>query len=306
MKKTVFISSTYRDLQPHRNQIWKVLQNFDINITGMEAFGARQSTPLETCIKELQASDIYIGIISLCYGSVDDITGKSYTQIEYEKAKEFGLEVLIYLIDERNGEIKTGNIDYGEKQLRLESFKKVLKKNHTIDFFNNEIELGQKIFNRLAKIIPQQGLTIERPKELYSKVFRINLGNEKWIVFISFLNGKAFEIFSGLADDEDGILIPRFVIDGKLILEEEDGIQQFSFQYVNKRGYKTTIVGINYLFDYQINTYDKLISKLLQSNVDLDIVISVINEMAMEHPEKMEWNKKIVQILEKPHVPNTV
>ncbi len=53
MKKTLFISSTFQDLQPHRNQIWKVLQDFDVNITGMEAFGARKSTPLETCIEEI-------------------------------------------------------------------------------------------------------------------------------------------------------------------------------------------------------------------------------------------------------------
>ena len=154
MKKTIFISSTFQDLQLHRNQIWKVLQDFDVNITGMEAFGARKSTPLETCIKEIDESDNYIGIISVCYGSIDEITGKSYTQLEYEKAKEKGLEILIYLIDERNGEIKTGNIDFGDKYLRLNSFKRILKSNHTVDFFINEIDLGQKLFRRLENLIP--------------------------------------------------------------------------------------------------------------------------------------------------------
>lgn len=302
MKKTIFISSTYRDLLPHRTQLWNVLQNFDVNITGMEAFGARQSTPLDTCIEELKSSDIYIGIISMCYGSVDETTGKSYTQIEYEKAIELGLEVLIYLVNENNGEIKTGNIDFGDNQLRLESFKSVLKKNHTIDFFINENDLGQKIFNRLEEELPQHGTDLERPKELISKVFRINLGNEKWIVFVGYLYGKPFEIFSGLEDDENGLILPKSITDGKIILTEEGGSQRFDFQFSNSRGYKTTLEGINYLFDFQINTYDKVISNLLQSNVDLNIVISAINKMEFDHSDKREWNKKVVQILEKPGV----
>lgn len=302
MKKTIFISSTYRDLMPHRTQLWNVLQNFDVNVTGMEAFGARQSTPLDTCIEELKSSHIYIGIISMCYGSVDETTGKSYTQIEYEKAIELGLEVLIYLVDKDNGEIKTGNIDFGENQLKLESFKSVLKKNHTVDFFINETDLSQKLFNRLEKKLPQQGVEIERPKELFSKVFRINLGNEKWIIFVSYLNGKPFEILSGLEDYENGLFLPESVTDGKIILIEEGGSQRFDFQFSNSRGYKTTLEGVNYLFDFQINTYDKVISNLLQSNVDLNIVISAINKMEFDHSDKREWNEKVVQILQKPSV----
>jgi hypothetical protein len=88
MRKSVFISSTYQDLQLHRNKVWKVLENFDIDVVGMENFGARKSNALDTCINEISDCNIYIGIISMCYGSVDEETGKSYTQLEYEKARE--------------------------------------------------------------------------------------------------------------------------------------------------------------------------------------------------------------------------
>jgi len=169
MKKTVFISSTFQDLQPHRNQIWKVLQDFDTNITGMEAFGARKSNPLETCLKEIEESDIYIGVISMCYGSIDEITGKSYTQLEYEKARDVGLEILIYLIDERNGEVKAGDVDFGDENLRLNGFKRILKSNHTVDFYLNEIDLGQKLFKRLEKLVPKPGQLTTRPKSLVGK-----------------------------------------------------------------------------------------------------------------------------------------
>lgn len=86
MRKTVFISSTYEDLKQHRAKIWDVLNKFDVNIRGMEQFGARKETPLNTCISEVEQSDIYIGIIAMRLGSIELNTEKSYTQLEYEKA----------------------------------------------------------------------------------------------------------------------------------------------------------------------------------------------------------------------------
>lgn len=297
MKKTVFISSTFQDLQPHRNQIWKVLQDFDTNITGMEAFGARKSNPLETCLKEIEESDIYIGVISMCYGSIDEITGKSYTQLEYEKAREVGLEILIYLIDERNGEVKAGDVDFGDKNLRLNGFKRILKKNHTVDFYLNEIDLGQKLFRRLERLVPKPGQLTTRPKSLEAKVKLIDLGKAQWFVFIGYLNGKPFEIFSGSANDVDGFLLPRSIQNGLINKETEEGYTRFDFQYQNKRGYKTTIEGINYNYNYQINAFVKIITNLLQSNVHLKVVIETIRQMEVEDEKNRNWNNRIIDIL---------
>jgi hypothetical protein len=297
MKKTIFISSTFQDLQSHRDQLWKVLLNFDVNITGMEAFGARKSTPLETCLKEIGESDIYIGVISMCYGSIDELTGKSYTQLEYEKAKEYGLEILIYLIDESIGEVKVGQIDFGDKNLRLNSFKRILKSNHTVDFFVNEIDLGQKVFRRLDKLITKPGQLITRPESLGAKVEFIDLGKSKWAVFIGYLNGKPFEIFSALANDAEGVLLPRSVHSGLINKETGQGYTRFDFQYQNKQGYKTTIEGINYSFNRQINIFDKIVSNLLQSNVHLDVVIETIKQMEVEKEEYKFWNNRVIDIL---------
>jgi hypothetical protein len=299
MAKTVFISSTYRDLIPQRDVIWKVLQNFDVQITGMEAFGARRSNPLDTCFEELKCSDIYIGIISMCYGSIDDLTGKSYTQLEYEKAKELGLEILIYLIDENQGEIKTGNIDFGDKSLRLNSFKKILKTNHTVDFFYNETDLGNKINNRLEKLLPTPGQLIMRPESIDSKVNRIALGNEKWIIFIGYLNGKPFEVWSGLADDLNGILLPKSVGKGLLTQRDDNGVTNYDFSFQNQRGYRTTIEGISHMFDFHINTYDKVVSNLLRSDVHLSVVISTIRNLTIVNKKHRTWNEKLIEILEK-------
>lgn len=297
MPKTIFISSTYRDLIPHREQIWKVLQNFDVLITGMETFGARRSNSLETCLEEIESSDIYLGIISMCYGSVDELTGKSYTQIEYEKAHQLGLEILIFLVNESSGIVNTGNIDFGEKQLRLNGFKNILKRNHTVDFFTNETDLGRKVFHSLEKISPSPGIVRSRPLTLEAKVYRTKLKDEKWMFLIGYHNGKPLEVWSCKDDSEDGLLIPNWVNEGLLVFRKEGGAKFYDFAYQNQRGYKTTLEGINYLFDFQINTYDKIITKLLHSDVHLSVVINAINDMKLVNRKHIDWNAKLIKVL---------
>jgi len=119
MKKSVFISSTYVDLKEHRKEIWQLLSKYDVNVLGMEQFGARKETPLETCINEVKRSDIYIGIISQRLGSLEPTSGKSYTQLEYEKAIELDKEILIYLIDEENALIHPVHSEHGENYKQL-------------------------------------------------------------------------------------------------------------------------------------------------------------------------------------------
>jgi hypothetical protein len=247
---------------------------------------------------------IYIGIISMCYGSIDELSGKSYTQLEYEKAKEKGLEILIYLIDEKNGEIQTGNIDFGDKYLRLSSFKRVLKNNRTVDFFINETDLGQKLFNRLKSLIPQSGQLINRPKTIEAKIERLRLDKINLLVFVGYFNGKPFEIFSAFSDNEDDFLLPKSVKNGFIHKETDEGYTRFDFQYVNMRGYKTTIEGINYIFNQQIHTYDIIISNLLQSNVHFQVVLDTIKQMDVEKEEYRNWNKGIIGILKKQTLPN--
>lgn len=298
MKKTIFISSTFRDLIPHRNQIWKVLTDFDVNIKGMEEFGARKSAPLQTCIDEIESSDIYIGVISMCYGSIDELTQKSFTQLEYEKAKEKGIEILIYLIDESNGEVRTSHIDFGENYYNLLNFKKILKRNHTVDFFINEIDLGQKVFKKLEKLLSTPEENTIRPRYIEAKVHRTLFSDEAWIILVGYNKGKPFELFSCLTDDPDGILLPRSVMNGIIAFNNDDGIPRFDFQYENKRGYKTTIEGINYVFNQRIATYGKIVNSLLRNNVQLSVVISTLKNMFSNDKFLDSWIEKVISILD--------
>jgi hypothetical protein len=156
MKRTVFISSTYEDLQPHRKKIWELLEQFDVTVRGMERFGARKETPLETCLAEVTQSDIYIGIIAYRLGSIESRSGKSYTQLEYEKALELKKDIYIYLADDKDSKISPLFFDVSEKHNQLENLKSILRERHTIDTFINEDDLAEKLKRKFKEILSQK------------------------------------------------------------------------------------------------------------------------------------------------------
>lgn len=157
-KRTVFISSTYEDLIPHRRMVWELLGKYDVNIRGMERFGARKETPLETCLAEVEQSDIYIGIVSYKLGSIEKKSSKSFTQLEYEKALELNRDIFIYLIDEKNSKISPQNIDFDKKYEKLQSFKSILKDRHTIDTFIDEKDLTDKLKRKFDNLLLKKSI----------------------------------------------------------------------------------------------------------------------------------------------------
>ncbi len=296
--KKVFISSTYKDLKHHRTEIWKRIQNLDIEVLGMENFGARKSSPLETCLEEVDRSDIYIGIISMCAGTIHSELKKSYTELEYQRALEKGKDIWIYLIDENDGVIKAGDIEFGERQEYLKKFKERLK-SHTVDFFIDEKNLAEKIFKKLKSVAPKIKKLAKRPQQLECTIFKFKSKRYKWYIFMSFYNQLPYEIFSGINDDDyNGILLPQSVSNGIVIESQETkNIKRYDFQYINKRGYKTTLEGINYPFIPTISSYDKQITKLLQNNVSLLVILEVLREMLVEDEEQKIWKKNLTQII---------
>jgi len=174
MIRTVFVSSTFVDLQPHRKAIWEMLRTFDVTVRGMEQFGARTETPLQTCIAEVDQSDIYVGVIAFRQGSIEPTSGKSYTQLEYERAIQLSKEVFIYLIDEENAQVQVKFIDRGEAQEKLESFKSILRERHTIDSFRDEADLVAKVKRDIERLVAQKAPSDLPHDELTASRQRLN------------------------------------------------------------------------------------------------------------------------------------
>jgi ribonucleoside-diphosphate reductase alpha chain len=101
----------------------------------------------------------------------------------------------------------------------------------------------------------------KRPQILEADVVRFQNNKDKWVAFVGLIDGKPYEIFTGLADDEEGILLPRWVNEGLIIKnKEENGNTRYDFQFKNIKGYKTTIEGLSHKFNPEFWNYAKLIS----------------------------------------------
>ncbi len=169
MKKSVFISSTFEDLKEHRKKVWEILTKYKVNIRGMERFGARKEAPLQTCLAEVEQSDIFVGVISYRLGTIDSPSSKSFVQLEYEKALELDKEIFIYLIDDKNGKVTPAFVDFGENHDKLESFKSILKERHTIDSFVDEIDLAEKLDRKFDELLSKKGNVLIEIEDEYKK-----------------------------------------------------------------------------------------------------------------------------------------
>tara|TARA_R110000796_G_scaffold10530_3_gene34926 strand:- start:73380 stop:75932 length:2553 start_codon:yes stop_codon:yes gene_type:complete len=162
---------------------------------------------------------------------------------------------------------------------------------------------GVLISNDQKKSENEESLThfpTKRPQILEADVVRLQNNKEKWIAFIGLINDQPYEIFTGMADDEDGILIPRWVNNGLIIKSRnEDGSSRYDFQYKNKRGYKTTIEGLSHKFNPEYWNYAKLISSTLRHGMPIEKVVDLINSLQLDSESINTWKNGVARSLKR-------
>ena len=142
-----------------------------------------------------------------------------------------------------------------------------------------------------------------RPQTLEADVVRFQNKKDKWIAFIGIIDGQPYEIFTGFADDEDGILIPRWVNEGLIIKNREaDGSSRYDFQYKNTRGYKTTIEGLSHKFNPEYWNYAKLISSTLRHGMPIVKVVDLISSLQLDESINT-WKNGVARALKR-YVPD--
>lgn len=140
----------------------------------------------------------------------------------------------------------------------------------------------------------------KRPAELEADVVRFQNNKEKWIAFVGLMDGKPYEIFTGLADDEDGIFCPKSVTRGKIIRAvDENGVKRYDFQFINKRGYKTTIEGLSDKFNPEYWNYAKLISGVLRYGMPIDQVLKLVGGLELNSQSINTWKMGVERALKR-------
>jgi ribonucleoside-diphosphate reductase alpha chain len=144
------------------------------------------------------------------------------------------------------------------------------------------------------------GFPTIRPEKLEADVVRFQNNKDKWIAFVGLLGGKPYEIFTGFSDDEDGILLPRSITKGYIIKSREDEeTSRYDFQYINSRGYKTTIEGLSHKFNPVYWNYAKLISGTLRHGMPIHKIVDLVTSLQLDNETINSWKAGVARALKK-------
>ncbi len=139
-----------------------------------------------------------------------------------------------------------------------------------------------------------------RPKELEADVVRFQNNKEKWVAFVGLVDGAPYEIFTGLQDDEEGIVLPKSVTKGRIVKNtDEEGHSRYDFQFTNKRGYKTTVEGLSEKFNPEYWNYAKLISGVLRRRMPVDQIIALVGSLQLDSDSINTWKNGVERALKK-------
>ena len=143
-------------------------------------------------------------------------------------------------------------------------------------------------------------VTEVRPKVLEADVVRFQNNKEKWVALVGLLDNVPYEIFTGLLDDDEGIMLPKTVVKGRIIKNyDENGNKHYDFQFENKRGYKTTIEGLSEKFNKEYWNYAKLISGVLRWRMPIDQVIKLVSSLEFDNDNINTWKVGVERALKK-------
>lgn len=163
------------------------------------------------------------------------------------------------------------------------------------------VSVKRKKEDKGAKLQTLSPVVERRPEVLECDVVRFQNNKEKWVAFVGLLDGRPYEIFTGLQDDEEGIVLPKTVTKGRIVkhVNAEDGTKRYDFQFENKRGYKTTVEGLSEKFNKEYWNYAKLISGVLRYRMPLENVIKLVDSLQLESENINTWKVGVARALKK-------
>lgn len=153
-KYSFFISSTYEDLKQERDAVIHTVLTLGQFPVGMEMFSAVNMAQWNVIKKSIDSCDYYILIIGNKYGSIDEDSGLSYTEKEFDYAISQGIPVLAFIADD-NINLSMSKVEQdAEKIIGLRKFKdKVKKSDLYVSFWNSKDKLEALVSQSISKSI---------------------------------------------------------------------------------------------------------------------------------------------------------
>lgn len=143
----------------------------------------------------------------------------------------------------------------------------------------------------------------KRPRTLEADIIRFNNNDEKWIAFVGLHEGRPYEIFTGLADEEM-YPIPKSIVKGTIIkTKDEEGNSRYDFQYTDKYGYKNTLGGLSHMFKPEFWNYAKLISGVLRHGMSIPHVVNLVQSLRLDDAFINSWKNGVERALKR-YIPN--
>lgn len=133
---------------------------------------------------------------------------------------------------------------------------------------------------------------LKRPESVEAKLIRFKNGSENWIAFVGLIDGRPYEIFTGINNIED-FPIPTSITEGEIIKVKDSLGKRYDFQYTDKYGYTNRLGGLSRIFNQEYWNYAKLISALLRGGIELDKVVKIIDGMHFESDTLNTWKNGV-------------
>jgi hypothetical protein len=160
---SVFLSSTAKDLQPWRDAVADAIRKMPgFHCERMENFGAADAEPIEVCRRRVAECDVFVGLVGHLYGSRPEGSELSFTQMEYEAAKEASKPRLVFVADDSYLPAGLGQEPEGALKRQC-AFREQVKKERLAEFFHDPKDLALSVV--IALQAQQRKTQRELPRE---------------------------------------------------------------------------------------------------------------------------------------------
>jgi hypothetical protein len=147
---TVFVSSTFKDLEKERDTASRALMEVDCFPAGMESFPAADIQQLDYIKTVIDICDYYVLIIGGRYGSISE-EGVSFTEKEYDYAISKKIPVLAFIHAAPEKLSLENSEATQEARDKLEQFKAKAMEGRLVRRWENKDDLSAKIITSITR-----------------------------------------------------------------------------------------------------------------------------------------------------------